>query len=94
VTNAAGGLLVSATLTVNVPLPPTFSTVSLVGTNVVLSFGSPNAFDTTTSFILQSSTVVQGPYTNTPGVFTGSSGSFQVTSPQTGGNRFYRLLHI
>jgi Immunoglobulin I-set domain len=94
VTNAAGGLLVSATLTVNVPLPPTFSTVSLVGTNVVLSFGSPNPFDTTTSFILQSSTVVQGPYTNTPGVFTGSSGSFQVTSPQTGGNRFYRLLHI
>jgi hypothetical protein len=94
ITNAAGGLLVSATLTVNVPLAPSFSTVSLVGTNVVMAFTSPNSYDTTTSFILQSSTVVQGPYTNTPGIFTGSSGSFQVTSPQTGGNRFYRLLHI
>jgi Immunoglobulin I-set domain len=94
VVNAAGTVVPLATLTVNVPLPPTFSTVSLVGTNVVLSFSSPNAYDTTTSFILQSSILVQGPYTNTPATFTGSSGAFQVTAPQTGGNRFYRLLHI
>ena len=97
VTNAAGGVAPSATLLVNVPLPPAISTVSLVGTNLVLAFTSPNAYDTSTSFILQSSLLVQGPYANAnpPGTFTGSSGSFQVTVPiSTSGNMFYRLKHI
>jgi len=95
VTNAAGGVTPSATLLVNVPLPPAISTVSLVGTNLVVAFTSPNAYDTITSFILQGSPLVQGPYANTPGTFTGSSGSFQVTVPiSTSGNMFYRLKHI
>jgi hypothetical protein len=96
VSNIAGTVTPSAVLTVNVaspPSPPIFTSVSIVGTNAVMSFSSTNALDTASSFTLQSSPVVQGPYTNTPALFTGSSGTFQVTAPQTASNMFYRLLH-
>jgi hypothetical protein len=93
VTNAAGGTVSSAgVLTINEPAP-SFSASAVTGGNAVLSFTSPNGFDTTNAFILQSSPVVTGPYTNTPGTFTFSAGTFQVTTPQVGNNMFYRLLH-
>jgi hypothetical protein len=92
VSNPAGTVTPSATLTVIAP-SPTFSTISLVGTNVVIGFTSPNAYDNTGSFTLQSAGLVQGPYTNTPGILTGANGSFQVSSPQTGDTMFYRLKH-
>ncbi|HEY4415839.1 MAG TPA: immunoglobulin domain-containing protein [Verrucomicrobiae bacterium] len=95
VTNASGVVLPSATLTVVGTLPsPTLSGVSLVGTNAVLTFTSPNGSDNTSSYMLQSSVLVQGPYINTAGTFTGSTGSFQVVVPlTTNTTMFYRLLH-
>lgn len=92
VSNPAGTVTPSATLTVIAP-PPTFSTISIAGTNVVMAFTTPNTYDNTGSFVLQSSQVVQGPYTNTPASFTGANGTFQVTAPQTGDTMFYRLSH-
>src|SRR6202008_523684 len=91
VTNAAGFVTPAAVL--SVVSSPTFSTVSFVSTNVVLSFTTPSTSDNTSSFTLQSSPVVTGPYTNTPATFTGANGTFQVTVPQGGSNMFYRLLH-
>jgi hypothetical protein len=96
VVHPAGTVTPSAVLTVNgssPPSPPIFTSVSIVGTNAVMSFSSTNALDTASSFTLQSSPVVQGPYTNSPALFTGSGGTFQVTAPQTASNMFYRLLH-
>ena len=92
VSNPAGTVTPSATLTVIAP-PPTFSMISIVGTNVVMGFTTPNTYDNAGSFVLQSSPVVQGPYTNTPASFTGANGTFQVTAPQTGDTMFYRLNH-
>jgi hypothetical protein len=92
VSNPAGTVTPSATLTVNAP-PPTFSTISIAGTNVVMGFSTSNPFDNTGSFTLQSAGLVQGPYTNAPGTVTGGGGTFQITSPQTGETMFYRLKH-
>jgi hypothetical protein len=94
VTNLDGGSISSAgVLTVLVP-PPTFSAVALAGTDLLLSFTSTNIYDTTNAFILQSSPVVEGPYTNSPASFIFTNNAFQVTVPQVGGNMFYRLLHV
>jgi hypothetical protein len=94
VTNSTGGVLSSAgVLTVSVP-PPAFTHIGLSAGDVTLSFISTNSFDTTNAFILLSSPVVTGPYTNTPATFTGSAGSLQVTVPETGLSMFYQLLHV
>ena len=90
VVNAAGSVSPSAELIV--ALPPTFTSVSLTATDVVLLFTSPNGADTVNSFQLQSSPVVTGPYTNTPASFITSGAGFQITVPQNGANMFYRLL--
>lgn len=95
VTNSSGNAVSSpAVLTVSIPAP-TFSSaaISLSGGNLVLSFSSSNSFDTTNAFILQSSPVVTGPYTNTPASFSGTPGKFQVTAPAKGTDMFYRLAH-
>lgn len=93
VTNAVGNVQPSATLTVIAP-QPTISNVSLVGTNAVLVFATPNGFDNTGSFTLQSSVLVQGPYVNTAGNITGGTGTFQFTVPlTTNSTMFYRLKH-
>ena len=94
VVNPSGSVTPTGTLSVIVPLSsPAFSSLALSGTNVVLSFTSPNGGDTTNSYTLQSSPVVTGPYTNTPAAFSTSGGTFQITVPQNGTNVFYRLLH-
>ncbi len=97
VTNVVGSTT-STTGTLFVFIPsPTFSppTVTIVGTNVMMSFVSTNIFDTTNAFKLLSSTVVTGPYTtNTAASFiTAGAGTFQVTAPLGGSNMFYRLQH-
>jgi len=93
VTNAAGGVAPSATLTVIAPSPD-ISTIAIVGTNAVMNFTTSNPNDNTGSFTLQSSRFVQGPYVNTPGTLTGGSGSFQFKVPlTTNSDMFYRLLH-
>jgi hypothetical protein len=96
VTNIAGGAVSgSGILSVVIP-PPSFSPsgVSLSGTDIHLSFSSVNPYDTINAFKLQSSPVVEGPYTNTSAVFTTpGDGTFQVTTPQGGSNMFYRLIH-
>jgi len=92
VTSAQSVTTAGATLTVTAP--PTFGRLSVSGGTVSVDFTSPNGGDTISSFTLLSSPVVTGPYTNTPGTFTGGSGVFQVTTPQTtNANMFYRLLH-
>jgi hypothetical protein len=92
VVNAAGMVTPSANLTV-ISLEPTFSTVSIVGTNVVMDFTTPNLDDNVGSFTLQSSVLVQGPYLNTSGTVTGANGAFQVSSPMTtNSTMFYRLI--
>jgi len=93
VSNVAGTVTPSAVLTVpgSSSPPPTFSNLSLVGNNVLMAFTSESSSDTAASFILLSSPVVEGPYTNTPALITGAAGLFQVTVPQGGNNMFYLL---
>jgi|GEM_PF-983726 len=92
--NADGSVTVSAALAVILPLPPTISSVALVNTNAVLGITSPNGGDTTSSFTLQSSVTVQGPYTDIPSTVTGTAGTFVLTAPLTTNNTmFYRVKH-
>ena len=66
----------------------------LSGGNLSVSFTTPGALDTTSSFTLQSSPNVNGPYTNdAAAIFSGSSPSFSVTVPEAGTNLFFRLHH-
>jgi hypothetical protein len=96
VTNAAGFVIPqAATLTLNVPAP-TITSITNSGANVILKFTSPDTFDTSSSFFLQSSGVVW-PYTsytnNATGTFSGTNPNFQVSVPKNGDLMFYRLLH-
>lgn len=95
VVNAAGTATPSGTLTVGTTQPPHITSVSIQGNDSIGNFTSPNTSDTTGSFTLQSSVVVQGPYTNNPAaVFSGGSGVFQFTVPKaTNATTFYRLIH-
>ena len=95
VTNNAGGTLSSAgVLTEVTPAPTINGSLSFAGGNVALPFTSTNPYDRTNSFILQSSIVVTGPYTNNPaGVFSGSNPNFQVVVPAASGTLFFRLKH-
>jgi hypothetical protein len=72
--------------------PPTFTSITPSGGNMQLSFTSPNPFDTSGSFALESSGEVTGPYTNNPAAITGTN-PFSVSVPQTGDLMFYRLKH-
>ena len=95
VTNSAGGVSASATLTVLVPAP-TVSSIAVSGGNTTLSITSSNPFDTASGMILQSSGVVWTGYTNNNlGVFTGPTGGPFSITVTNGGNdtMFYRLLH-
>ncbi|HUA64965.1 MAG TPA: immunoglobulin domain-containing protein, partial [Alphaproteobacteria bacterium] len=78
VVNAAGTATPSGTLIVNAAQSKIHITsVSINGNNAVGTFTSSNPSDTTSSFTLQSSVGVQGPYTNNPAaVFSGGSGTF------------------
>ncbi len=96
VVNAAGtatpsGALIVIASQANIHI----SSVSMHGSNTVGQFTSTDPSDNTSSFTLQSSIGVQGPYTNnTAAVFSGGSGTFQFTLPiTTNATMFYRLIH-
>jgi hypothetical protein len=92
VSNGAGGVISSAGILNTVAPFPTSLTIS--GTNVLISFSSTDHSDTKDSFILQRAGTVTGRYTNAPSsLFTGASGVFQVTAPKEGNTMFYRLKH-
>jgi hypothetical protein len=93
VSNPSGSVSPAALLTVNVPAS-SITHAGISGTNIVISFTSPNPLDTAGSYILQSSLVVTGPYTNTPATITGTNPNFQVAYPHTDPARFFRLVHI
>ena len=66
------------------------------GGNVTIQFTSSNGADTTSSFALQSSSTVTGPYTDVSpaATFTQSGGVFQTIYPQSGPVRFYRIRRV
>ncbi|HZV33360.1 MAG TPA: FlgD immunoglobulin-like domain containing protein [Verrucomicrobiae bacterium] len=73
-------------------LLPTFTSISVSGTNVVMTFtGYPN--DAPSAYTIQSAANVQGPYTNvTSAVITKSSpGVFKATTSTSGATAFYRV---
>jgi len=97
VTNSGIGLLTpAANLVVLVPAP-TITNTAVAGGIVRLSFASTNQYDNTNGFVLQSCGNLQPTpaWTNNPNAtWTGSAGSFQVTTPTTGNLMFYRLHHV
>jgi hypothetical protein len=95
VTNGSVGLVTpAANLVVLVPAPTITNTV-VAGGIVTLSFATTNQYDTTNGFVLQSGSILPEVWTNNPNAtWTGSAGSFQVTTPTTGNLMFYRLHHV
>ncbi|HTV40530.1 MAG TPA: immunoglobulin domain-containing protein [Candidatus Sulfotelmatobacter sp.] len=95
VVNAAGTATPSGMLSLIAASRVDISSVSIQGNDTIGNFTSSNPSDTTSSFTLQSSVVVEGPYTNnTAAVFTGGSGTFQFSVPiTTNATMFYRLVH-
>ena len=96
VTNSAGGTLSSAGVLTEVTPAPTISSVSVSGGNLTVTFTSTNPYDTSSSFVLVSSSNVGAPlstWTITPATFSGTNPTFQVVVPQTGDTMFYRLRH-
>jgi uncharacterized membrane protein len=67
----------------------THATVS--GNNVTISFTSSNPADTPTSFVVQSSATVGGPYADVPSLISGANGSFQAVLATDGAVQFYRI---
>jgi hypothetical protein len=80
-------------------LPPvvTISSITISGGNVVITFTTSSASDTTSSFTLRSSGTVNGTYTDVnPAATISSLGSnkFQATTPYiVGSQEFYRIHH-
>jgi hypothetical protein len=82
-----------------VSLPPptvlSITGITISGANVVITFTSTGASDTTASFTLESSSVVNGTYAiDTTATYTQlGPGAFQVTYPKNGPSEFYRIKH-
>jgi len=100
VSDLSGGSVTSSVVTLTVLVPPpdfTGVTLSLDGTEAILTFTTANPYDTTNSFTLQSSTNlanVNSGFTNVTGVnFALTNGVFTVPAPTNGPVSFYRLLH-
>jgi hypothetical protein len=96
VTNSYGGTLSSAgILTEFTPAPKIGSVSASPPGNVTMPFTSTNSFDTASSFYVETSEIVTGPYAVNPaGVFSGAYPSFQVVVPVgSGTNTFLRLRH-
>ena len=71
------------------------TSIQLSGGNVVISFTSGIAGDTTSSFTVAHSGTVNGTYADVSpaAVITGSAGSFQATFAKSGSAQFYRIHH-
>ena len=84
----------------NQPTTVTITNISLTASpgNVVISFWSGIAGDTTSSFVVQSAATLVNAGTSfadvsPPAVITGSAGSFQATVPVSGSQQFYWIHH-
>ena len=78
---------------------PTITAVTASGGSVTLTWTSPGTADTTTSFTVQSSASVSGPYADINPAATitqpGGPGTiFQATVPANSPTTFYRLRHL
>ncbi len=76
---------------------PAITSIKVSSGNVVIPFTSQDPEDTTASFALQSSSTVNGTYAdvNPAASFTQlGTGAFQVTYPQNGSARFYRIRYL
>ena len=73
----------------------TITGIQMSGGNVVISFTSGIAGDTTASFTVQHCGTVNGTYADVSpaAVITGSAGSFQATFAKSGGSQYYRIHH-
>ncbi len=74
----------------------TINSIAISGGNVVVTFTTSNAADTTSSFTLRSSGTVNGTYADVvPAATITSLGSnqFQATTPYTGGTQQYYRVH-
>lgn len=78
--------------------PPSITSITASGSNVVIQFTSTDGDDSTSSFILQSASSVTGPYVNVnpAATFTQdpTSGVFQTIYPQNGPAQFYRIVQV
>jgi hypothetical protein len=74
---------------------PSISSMSRTGTSVVVNFASTDGDDAASSFALQSSTDVAGPYSDVSGatVTQLGSGAFQVTGTSSSQTQFFRIRH-
>jgi len=75
---------------------PTLTSITPSGATLVMDFTSPDGDDTTASFALQSAGAAGGSYTDVSPAATVTQltdGIFQVSYPQSGSARFYRLRH-
>ncbi len=79
----------------NPPIILTINSIAVSGGNVVITFTTSSASDTTSSFTLTSSGVVTGPYVGISASFASlGSNQFQATVPYSGGGQmFYRIQH-
>lgn len=95
VTNAAGGILSSSGLLVEVTPSPTIGMMAIATGSLTLPFTSSNPYDTSSSFYLETSGVVTGPYVLDPSaIFSGTYPNFQVAvSVGNETNTFLRLRH-
>ena len=78
---------------VRIETPPHITSITLSGANVVIQF-TGNSDDTTANFALQSSSTVNGTYTDVSPVATFTqlgTGVFQVTYPKNGSAQFYKI---
>ena len=75
---------------------PTITQIASGGTDVTLNFTTTDGTDTTSSFAVQSSSTVNGSYTDVSpaAVITQlPTGVFQTTVPKSGNAQFYRIRH-
>ena len=78
------------------PSPITINNIVISGGNVIITFSSQNGSDSISSFTLQSSNTVNGPYAGVSPAATITSlgmNQFQATTPYNGGTQFYRINH-
>jgi len=75
----------------------TINSITISGGNVIIDFTTSNGADTTSSFVVQSSGVVNTGYSDVApaaGITSLGSNQFRATTPYTGGTMFYRIRHL
>ena len=72
---------------------PAITSTTVSGGNITLAFSSP---DSTATFVVQSASVVTGPYTDVspaPTIVSLGNGHYQFTTAQSGAQQFYRIRY-